>query len=195
MSYQPFALKYRPQRFEEIVGQPHISQTLQNAVAEGRIVHGYLFAGPRGTGKTSTARVFAKAILRQAHLVFIAPDIFAHAEQARTLRILITPDILARAKLRHAELVLIPTNVLAHAELAGPLRVIISALVLAHAELRHTELVTITAPVFFHRVALRGVLVVELVARKLVLELCLPGLVAKLARRTCLAQKAALFLR
>ena len=62
MSYKPFALKYRPQTFEEIVGQPHVSQTLQNAVAQGRIVHGYLFSGPRGTGKTSTARVFAKAI-------------------------------------------------------------------------------------------------------------------------------------
>ena len=62
MTYQPFALKYRPQRFEEIVGQPHVSQTLQNAVAQGRIVHGYLFAGPRGTGKTSTARVLAKAL-------------------------------------------------------------------------------------------------------------------------------------
>ncbi len=62
MAYQPFALKYRPQRFEEIVGQPHVSQTLQNAVAQGRIVHGYLFAGPRGTGKTSTARVLAKAL-------------------------------------------------------------------------------------------------------------------------------------
>jgi len=62
MPYQPFALKYRPQRFEEIVGQPHVSQTLQNAVAQGRIVHGYLFSGPRGTGKTSTARVLAKAL-------------------------------------------------------------------------------------------------------------------------------------
>ncbi len=62
MTYQPFALKYRPQRFEEIVGQPHVSQTLQNAVAQGRIVHGYLFSGPRGTGKTSTARVLAKAL-------------------------------------------------------------------------------------------------------------------------------------
>src|ERR1035437_4121385 len=62
MSYLPFALKYRPQTFEEIVGQEHVSQTLRNAVAQGRVHHAYLFAGPRGTGKTSTARVLAKAL-------------------------------------------------------------------------------------------------------------------------------------
>lgn len=63
MSYVPFSLRYRPQTFAEIVGQEHVSRTLQNAVASGRVVHGYLFAGPRGTGKTSTARVLAKALL------------------------------------------------------------------------------------------------------------------------------------
>lgn len=63
MSYVPFSLRYRPQTFEEIVGQEHVSRTLQNAVASGRVVHAYLFAGPRGTGKTSTARVLAKALL------------------------------------------------------------------------------------------------------------------------------------
>jgi len=63
MSYLPFSLRYRPQTFGEIVGQEHVSRTLQNAVASGRVVHGYLFAGPRGTGKTSTARVLAKALL------------------------------------------------------------------------------------------------------------------------------------
>lgn len=62
MSYLPFALKYRPQTFEEIVGQEHVAQTLRNAVAQGRVHHAYLFAGPRGTGKTSTARVLAKAL-------------------------------------------------------------------------------------------------------------------------------------
>jgi len=62
MSYQTFSLKYRPQSFDEIVGQDHVATTLQNAVAENRVAHGYLFAGPRGTGKTSTARVLAKAL-------------------------------------------------------------------------------------------------------------------------------------
>jgi len=62
MAYQTFSLKYRPQTFEEIVGQEHVATTLRNAVAEGRVAHGYLFAGPRGTGKTSTARVLAKAL-------------------------------------------------------------------------------------------------------------------------------------
>lgn len=62
MAYQTFALKYRPRNFDEIVGQDHVATTLRNAVAEGRVAHGYLFAGPRGTGKTSTARVLAKAL-------------------------------------------------------------------------------------------------------------------------------------
>ncbi|MGC9317418.1 MAG: DNA polymerase III subunit gamma/tau [Armatimonadota bacterium] len=62
MAYETFALKYRPQTFDDIVGQDHVATTLKNAVAEGRVAHGYLFAGPRGTGKTSTARVLAKAL-------------------------------------------------------------------------------------------------------------------------------------
>ncbi|MGD8238915.1 MAG: DNA polymerase III subunit gamma/tau [Armatimonadota bacterium] len=62
MSYVSLTLKYRPRRFEEIVGQPHVSQTLMNAVESDRVAHAYLFSGPRGTGKTSTARVLAKAL-------------------------------------------------------------------------------------------------------------------------------------
>lgn len=53
--------KWRPARFEEMVGQEHITRTLQNAIAAGRIGHAYLFSGPRGTGKTTTARLLAKA--------------------------------------------------------------------------------------------------------------------------------------
>lgn len=62
MSYVSFSLKYRPQRFEQVVGQEHVSRTLMNAVRTGRVHHAYLFSGPRGTGKTSTARVLAKAL-------------------------------------------------------------------------------------------------------------------------------------
>lgn len=54
--------KYRPQSFKEIVGQSPIKATLQNAIVQGRIAHAYLFAGPRGVGKTSLARIFAKAL-------------------------------------------------------------------------------------------------------------------------------------
>ena len=62
MAYLSFSLKYRPKTFAEVIGQEHVSQTLRNAVAAGRVAHGYLFSGPRGTGKTSTARVLAKAL-------------------------------------------------------------------------------------------------------------------------------------
>jgi DNA polymerase-3 subunit gamma/tau len=54
--------KWRSKNFDELVGQPHITQTLHNAVASGRIAHAYLFCGPRGTGKTSTAKILAKAL-------------------------------------------------------------------------------------------------------------------------------------
>jgi DNA polymerase III subunit gamma/tau len=62
VSYEVFARKYRPQTFDDIVGQSHVSRTLKNAVAQNRLAHAYLFVGPRGIGKTSTARILAKAL-------------------------------------------------------------------------------------------------------------------------------------
>ena len=62
MSYTVFALKWRPQDFESIVGQNHIVGTLKNAIGKNRLGHAFLFAGPRGVGKTSTARILAKAL-------------------------------------------------------------------------------------------------------------------------------------
>ena len=60
--YQVIARKYRPQTFDDVVGQSHVKQTLRNAIDQGRIAHGYIFSGPRGTGKTTLARILAMAL-------------------------------------------------------------------------------------------------------------------------------------
>jgi DNA polymerase-3 subunit gamma/tau len=62
MSYQVLARKYRPQKFSEVIGQEHVTRTLQNAIAQERIAHGYIFSGHRGIGKTTVARILAMAV-------------------------------------------------------------------------------------------------------------------------------------
>src|SRR6266550_333783 len=62
MSYQVIARKWRPQKFDDVVGQPAVTQTLRNALASGRLAQAFVFAGPRGVGKTTTARILARAL-------------------------------------------------------------------------------------------------------------------------------------
>ena len=62
MSYQVLARKWRPRRFDDVVGQPGVTRTLRNAIESGRVAHSYVFAGPRGVGKTTTARILARAL-------------------------------------------------------------------------------------------------------------------------------------
>ena len=62
MEYLVLARKFRPQRFEDVVGQEHVVKTLRNAIGQGRVAHAFLFSGPRGVGKTSVARILAKSL-------------------------------------------------------------------------------------------------------------------------------------
>jgi DNA polymerase III subunit gamma/tau len=62
MSYKVLARKYRPQKFSEVIGQEHVTRTLQNAIEQGRTAHGYIFSGHRGIGKTTVARILAMAL-------------------------------------------------------------------------------------------------------------------------------------
>src|SRR5579864_9345479 len=62
MSYQVLARKYRPQTFQDVIGQEHVTRTLQNAIALQRIAHGYIFSGHRGIGKTTVARILAMCL-------------------------------------------------------------------------------------------------------------------------------------
>src|SRR5213080_5381039 len=62
MTYQVLARRLRPQRFADVVGQDHVTRTLQSAIAAGRVAHAFLFTGPRGVGKTTAARILAKAL-------------------------------------------------------------------------------------------------------------------------------------
>ena len=62
MSYQVIARKWRPQQFDDVVGQQAVTRTLRNALASGRLAQAFVFAGPRGVGKTTTARILARAL-------------------------------------------------------------------------------------------------------------------------------------
>jgi DNA polymerase-3 subunit gamma/tau len=74
VEYQALYRKYRPQTFEDVIGQSHVTSTLAREVAEGHVAHAYLFAGPRGTGKTTTARILAKALNCENRLADGSPD-------------------------------------------------------------------------------------------------------------------------
>jgi DNA polymerase-3 subunit gamma/tau len=86
MSYQVIARKWRPQSFDQLVGQNHISQTLQNALKNGRLPHALLFTGPRGTGKTSSARILAKSLRCPNAVNFVPCNVCGECQDISTSR-------------------------------------------------------------------------------------------------------------
>ncbi len=91
MAYKVLALKYRPQQFDEIVGQFHVTNTLKNAIKFNRIAHAYLFTGPKGVGKTTTARILAKALNCEKGLT---PDPCNKCSICREIQLGISPDVI-----------------------------------------------------------------------------------------------------
>jgi len=78
MSYQVIARKWRPQTFDDLVGQQHVTETLKNAIKNDRVAHAYIFSGARGVGKTTAARILAKALncvkgRQRRHAVYATP--------------------------------------------------------------------------------------------------------------------------
>lgn len=86
-----FSIKYRPATFDELIGQAHVCQTLRHALDKSKIAHGYIFAGPRGVGKTSAARIFAKALISDA---FRAGKDTANDEACREVDAGISMDVI-----------------------------------------------------------------------------------------------------
>src|SRR3954470_12579709 len=85
MSYQVLARKYRPQRFSDVIGQEHVTHTLQNAIKRQRIAHGYIFSGHRGIGKTTIARILAMALNCRATDV-PSPEPFGICDSCQEIR-------------------------------------------------------------------------------------------------------------
>ncbi|OGQ48704.1 MAG: DNA polymerase III, subunit gamma and tau [Deltaproteobacteria bacterium RIFCSPLOWO2_02_FULL_46_8] len=91
MSYQVLARKYRPQLFGEVVGQAHVTQTLQNALTSNRIHHAYLFTGARGIGKTTVARILAKALNCEKGVLGQGPALPGRKANSQSLRSIVEP--------------------------------------------------------------------------------------------------------
>ena len=81
MTYKVLAIKWRPKNFNEIIGQEHITKSLQNAIKHNRISHAFTFSGPRGVGKTTTARILARELNEVNRTMMYVPKGFAHGFQ------------------------------------------------------------------------------------------------------------------